>query len=161
MVRGLWDRQVDSIIDVKLCDADADSYKYEPMIALLSRWETIKKDKHGKQFHEQRKQFSPFVLSFDRMLRREALIVLSQLSRAMAKKREEPLSQVQGWVNRRIVIAVARSYSQIPLSSTPQFSAVYNTARRNQGSTGFWREKQGFQRKKQGLDGKPIRREAP
>ena len=25
MVRGLWDRQVDTIIDVKLGDADADS----------------------------------------------------------------------------------------------------------------------------------------
>ena len=38
MVRGLWDRQVDAIIDVKIGDADADSYKYEPMTALLARW---------------------------------------------------------------------------------------------------------------------------
>ena len=47
MIQGLWDRQVDAIIDVKLGDADADMYKYEPMTSLLSRWEKIKKDKHG------------------------------------------------------------------------------------------------------------------
>ena len=35
MVQGLWDRQVDAIINVKLGDADADSLNYEPMAALL------------------------------------------------------------------------------------------------------------------------------
>ena len=38
MIQGLWDQQADAIIDVKLCDADADYYKYEPMVALLDRW---------------------------------------------------------------------------------------------------------------------------
>ena len=53
MIRGLWDRQVNTIIDVKLGDADADTYKYKPMTALLSMWEKIKKDKHGKHCHNQ------------------------------------------------------------------------------------------------------------
>ena len=48
MIRGLWDRQADAIIDVKLGNADADSYKYEPITALLAWWETTKKDKHDK-----------------------------------------------------------------------------------------------------------------
>ena len=76
MIRVLWYRQVEAIIDVKFGDADADSYKYEPMAALLARWETIKKDKHGKHCHDQQKQFSPFVLSVDGMLGREALVIL-------------------------------------------------------------------------------------
>ena len=38
MVRGLWDFQVDAIIDVKLGDAEADSYNYEPVAALLAWW---------------------------------------------------------------------------------------------------------------------------
>ena len=113
MVRGLWDRQVDSIIDIKLGDANADSYKYEPMTALLARWETTKKEKHGKQCHDQRKKFSPFVLLADRMLGRESLVMLSQLSQVMAEKRKEPLLQVQGWLNGRVTNAVARSYSQM------------------------------------------------
>ena len=43
MIQGLWDFQVDSIIDVKLGDADADTYKYEPMTSLLARWEISRK----------------------------------------------------------------------------------------------------------------------
>ena len=43
MIRGLWDRKIDAIIDVKLGDADAYSYSYEPMAELLARWKTIKK----------------------------------------------------------------------------------------------------------------------
>ena len=52
MIRGLWDLQVEAIIYVKLGDADSDSYKYEPMATLMSRWETIKKDKHGKHYND-------------------------------------------------------------------------------------------------------------
>ena len=40
MIRGLWDRQAESIIEVKIGNADAYSY--------VAWWETIKKDKHGK-----------------------------------------------------------------------------------------------------------------
>ena len=36
MIQGLWYLQVESIIVVKLGKADADSYKYGPMAALLS-----------------------------------------------------------------------------------------------------------------------------
>ena len=83
------------------------------MTALLSRWETIKKDKHGKHCHDQRKCFLPFVLSGNGMLMREALVVLSKLSRVMAEKREEPLLQVRGWVNSQIAITVVRSDSRM------------------------------------------------
>ena len=68
MSQGGWDHQVEVTINVKLDDADADSYGYETMVALLSRWETINKDKHSKHCHDQRKQFSLFVLSVDGML---------------------------------------------------------------------------------------------
>ena len=57
--------------------------------------------------------FSLFVLSVDGMLGREALVVIYPLSRVMAEKREEHLSQVRGWVNGKITIAVTRSYSQV------------------------------------------------
>ena len=68
MIWGLWDQQLEATIDVKLSDADADSYKYEPMGALLARWETIKNDKHGKHCHNKQKHFLFFSLSVDRMI---------------------------------------------------------------------------------------------
>ena len=92
MVRVLWYRKVDAIIDVKLGDSDLYMYKYEPMTVLLSRRENIKKDKHGKHCHNQRNVFSSFVISVDGMIGRESLVVLYQLIQVMAGKREEPLS---------------------------------------------------------------------
>ena len=38
MIQSLWDLRVDAIIDVKIGDADADTYKYKPKKALLARW---------------------------------------------------------------------------------------------------------------------------
>ena len=89
------------------------------MDALLARWETIKKDKHGKHCNDQGKHSSSFVLSVDRMLGKKSLLVLLQLSRFMADKREEAVSQVRGWVNGQIKIAVARSYSQMIRGARP------------------------------------------
>ena len=99
MIRVLWDRQVEAIIGVKLGDADADSYKYEIMASLIARWETIKKDNQCNHYHDQRKHFSPFVLSVEEILAKEALVILSQLSLFMAAKRAEPMLQVRGWEN--------------------------------------------------------------
>ena len=53
LIQVLWDRQVDAIIDVKLLDATADTYNYEPMTSLLARWEKINKYKHSKHCHYQ------------------------------------------------------------------------------------------------------------
>ena len=38
IIQGLWDRKTDTIIYVKLGDADADTYRFEPMLTLLDRW---------------------------------------------------------------------------------------------------------------------------
>ena len=56
IVKGLCDNQVGVIIDVKIGDANIDLYKYEPIPALLARWENIDKDKHSKHCHNERKQ---------------------------------------------------------------------------------------------------------
>ena len=83
---------MNDIIDVKIRYSYAYMYTYEPMTSLLVRWEKIKKDNHDKHCHNQQKHFSPFVLSVDILLGREALVVISQLIRYMPEKREEPLS---------------------------------------------------------------------
>ena len=113
MIRGLWDCQVDTIIYFKLGDTDAETYKHKPMTKFLERWDNINKDKHGTHCNYQGKHCPLFVMSVDRLLGREALIVISQLSQVMAEKMEETLSKVRGWVNRHIDISVARSYSSM------------------------------------------------
>ena len=56
MIYGLWDRQVEAIIDIKIGNADADSYKYEPMAALLNQGGTMKKHNHGNHCNNQQKK---------------------------------------------------------------------------------------------------------
>ena len=73
MIQVLWDRHTDSIIDVKLGNADADSYIFEPMVVLLAQWEKINKDKQGKNWHYKQKQIYLFISSVDGMLGREDL----------------------------------------------------------------------------------------
>ena len=79
------------------------------MDKLLDFWEKEKKDNHCKKYHKQRTHFSLFVLSIYGILRKEALVVLSNLSRLVAEKTEEPISHVCGWVNGWIKIAATRS----------------------------------------------------
>ena len=57
--------------------------------------------------------FSPFVLSVDGIMGKEALVVLTTSSRPMAAKMDEPIFHITGWVNRRIAFEVVRSYSRL------------------------------------------------
>ena len=110
LIQGLWDRQNNDIIYTKIGDADAYTYKFDPMDKLLYWWEKMRKDKHGNHCHEQRKQFSLFILSVYGMLGREALIVVVNLSQLMAARMDRPILHMKVCINGWISIAVARSY---------------------------------------------------
>ena len=58
MIQIWWYRKSEAIIGVKIGNADADSYKYEPMTALLDWWETTEKDNKSKHCNNKRKMFS-------------------------------------------------------------------------------------------------------
>ena len=79
------------------------------MISLISWWEKLKKYKHGKNCHKEQKHFSPFVLSIDGIFGEEAKFLLNYVSQIMAKKLEQWVSHVCGWINRQIYIAVVQS----------------------------------------------------
>ena len=38
MIQVLWNQQAEAIIGIKLVNADADSYKYDPMAVILYWW---------------------------------------------------------------------------------------------------------------------------
>ena len=86
IIWGLWEHQTDAIIDVKFGDTGTDTYTHEPMDKLLACWEKQKKDNHGKHCHKKQKHLSPFVPSVNGMIGKEALVVLANLIRLMAKK---------------------------------------------------------------------------
>ena len=47
LIQGLWYRHTDAVINIKIGDADADTYRFEPMVTIVAWWEKIKKDKDG------------------------------------------------------------------------------------------------------------------
>ena len=73
----------------------------------------MKKDKHRWNCHEKRKNFTPFVLSVDGIMGKEAQVALGTLSPLMVARMEEPILHVKGWFNGRIIITVARSYYRV------------------------------------------------
>ena len=83
LIRGLWDIQTDNIINAKVGNSGEYTYSLEPMVTLLDRWDKNKKDNHGKNCHKKQKK-TPFVLSVDVMISREALVVLTNLNPLMA-----------------------------------------------------------------------------
>lgn len=46
------------------------------------------------------------------------MVALANLSQLMAERMKEPISHVRGWVNGRIEIAIARSYSHMIYGSS-------------------------------------------
>ena len=110
-IRGLWEIQTEAIIDVRFEDTDVDSQKPVRMDKFFAGWEKLNKDKHGKACYcyDQRRHLSPFNLSMDKIMGKEALVVLDTLSQVMASKMDKPILNITGWVNGRIKVAVARS----------------------------------------------------
>ena len=94
LVRGLWERQTGTIIDVKIGDAGANTYRFDPIVMLLGWWEKNKNDNNGNHFHDQWKKNYLLVISFGIMLGREALVILADLSRLMSEKMYEPILHV-------------------------------------------------------------------
>ena len=88
------------------------------MAALIARWETTKKDKHGKDCHNHRHFFA--VCSLGRSNVREGSPGRTlAIESSHGSETGEPLLQIRGWVNGRIKIAVKRSYSRMIRGARP------------------------------------------
>jgi hypothetical protein len=57
----------------------------------------------------QRRHFSPFMISTDGLLSKEAKTLLKKVSALLARKWEKPYSEVCGYINARMNIAVYRA----------------------------------------------------
>jgi hypothetical protein len=122
LIRGFWARGTDAIVDVRVTDTDAKSYRSRDPYKVLAQHEREKKKKYLLPCLEQRKHFTPFVVSTDGLLGREAAELLKRLSLRLAEKWERPYSVVHGFVNARMSIAIVRAThlclrgSRVPLS---------------------------------------------
>ncbi len=109
LVRGFWGRGTDCIIDVRVTDTDAKSNLNKDPAKVLEAHEKEKKRKYLKSCLEQRRHFTPFVVSTDGLIGKEAKTFLKKLSTLLAEKWEKPYSVVCGYVNAQMSIAIVRA----------------------------------------------------
>jgi hypothetical protein len=109
LIRGLWARGTDCIIDVRVTDTDCKSQRSSDPMKVLETHEKEKKKKYLKPCLEQRRHFTPFVVSTDGLIGREATTLLKKLSALIAEKSGKPYSEVCGYVNARVSIAIVRA----------------------------------------------------
>ena len=86
MIRGLWRRGCDSVIDVQVSNLDNISHKDRACDKVLAALENKKRGKYEKDCLEARHSFSPFVQSVDGLLGKRAKGVLNCISSHLSKK---------------------------------------------------------------------------
>jgi hypothetical protein len=109
LLRGVWERQQDCIIDIRCTDTDAKSNLSKDPAKVLDQHEREKKKKYLAACLAQRRHFTPFVVSTDGLLGKEAKTLLKKLSSMLAEKWGKPYSVVCGYVNARMSIAIVRA----------------------------------------------------
>jgi hypothetical protein len=133
LIGGFWARGMDVIIAVRVTDTDATSYWSRDPHKVLATQEREKKKKYLQSCLEQRKHFTPFVVSTDGLIGPEAGELLKRLSLRLANKSERLYSVVCGFVSARMSIAIVHAThlclggSRVPLpqiSGCPQWEVM-------------------------------------
>jgi len=109
LIRGLWSRGTDCILDVRITDTDAKTYQSKDPLKVLASHEKNKKKKYLAPCLAQPRHFTPFVVSADGLLGHEADAVVCKLAFTYAEKTDKPYSVVCGFMRNRISIAILRA----------------------------------------------------
>ena len=112
LVKNVWSPGTDCIIDVRMTDTDSASSLDDTPEEALAKHEQQKKRKYVNSCLKQRRTFTPFVLSVDGLLGREANSLLKAISTHLAEKWDQPYSIVRGYANAKISIAALRACHQ-------------------------------------------------
>jgi hypothetical protein len=109
LLHGFWARGTDCIVDVRVTDTDAKSYRHRDPAKVLITQEKEKKRKYLEACLEQRRHFIPFVCSTDGLLGQEASTFAKRLAAKLATKWQGTYLQVCGYVKARLSIAIVRA----------------------------------------------------
>ena len=85
LIRGFWERYTDCIIDVHICDVNQPSYLARNPVNILKSAENTKKKHHLEPCLKQKRYFTPFVVSCETLLVKEADVFLKPLSMKLAE----------------------------------------------------------------------------
>ena len=79
-IQSVWQPQVEVLFDISMIDTDAPSYRRRSPVSVLDSGVVEKKRVYCSAVEDRRGNFTPFVLSVDGSLQREALHFVKRLS---------------------------------------------------------------------------------
>jgi hypothetical protein len=112
LVRGVWSPRTDCLVDFVVTDVNQPSYRQCTPAGVLRKHEQRKKKKYLADCQAQRRDFTPFVVSCEGMLGREADCFLKRIAMKLATKWSSPYSQVVGFIKTRFAISLVRATSR-------------------------------------------------
>lgn len=109
LIRGLWERGKEAIIDVQATNLESPSHRDRDPKKTLATLEKRKKTKYEKYCLDVRRSFSPFITSIDVLQGTIAQSVLQKLSIRLEKKCQRTYSVICGYVRARMSVATVRT----------------------------------------------------
>ena len=94
------------MFDIRVVDTDAQSYAHRTVDDVLISPEKEKKKKYNEAAAARRASFSPFVVSVDGYMRKEAKTLLSRVADKLANSWGKSYAVVMGWVQTRMSFAI-------------------------------------------------------
>ena len=108
-VRHFYTQGRGALFDVRVVDLDAASYRRKPVKTVLANHEREKRRKYAQEAAEQRKDFSPFVVSRDGVIGRAAENAMRRIASTLADRWGMHYSRTSYYVRSRISIAILRA----------------------------------------------------
>jgi hypothetical protein len=140
LVRVFWENGMDAIIDVRCVDTDAKSYYSRNPAKILKSAEMAKKNKYLEHCLQQRRAFTPFVISLDGLLGYEANNLLKRLAVHLSEKWQKPYSVICGFVKSRVSLACVRTTHPCLRGSCTPFCSISREIQWEDGAgTGLYR----------------------
>ena len=99
----------EALFDVRVVDTDVQSYAHRTVSAVLSTAEKEKKTKYAHAAQARHASFSPFVVSVDGVMAREAQFMVQRLADRLSTRWSKPYSEVMGWLQTRLSFAILRA----------------------------------------------------
>jgi hypothetical protein len=109
IIRGLWERGTNCILDIRFTGTEAPTSQMKDPSKFIKAAERLKKKKYLQPCLDQHHHFTPFIVSADGLIGKEAKSVLKVIVARTATKAGKKYSNAMGYTRARLSIAIVRA----------------------------------------------------
>ena len=108
-IRGVWTPQELALLDVRVIDTDAKSYGNRSPEDVIKTTEREKRNKYGEACEARRATFTPFCVSVDGVMGKQAQHLVKRIGDRLAEKWDRTYGETMGWLRARLAFAILRA----------------------------------------------------